>query len=267
MDASSASAGGAGAGDEVIVTREGGVTRVTIARPARRNALAEVHWRALDAAFREAATDGTRVLVLAGQPGAFSAGADLAELASLLGDPAAFRANAAVVQAAQQALADLPAATIAAIDGTCVGGGLGLALACDFRIATPRSRFAITPAKLGLVYSPADTARLVAAVGPVRARDLLLRGRPVEADEARAIGLVGELVAPESLEAMVAAQTAELLTLSPASIAGIKRVLAHLADPARVPREAAERAFLDAFDGADFAEGARAFLDKRPPRY
>lgn len=251
----------------MIVVREAAITRVAIARPARRNALAEVHWRALDAAFRAAASDGTRVLVLAGQPGAFSAGADLAELAGLLGDPAAFRANAALVQAAQQALADLPAATIAAIDGTCVGGGLGLALACDCRIATPRSRFAITPAKLGLVYSPADTARLVAAVGPARARDLLLRGRPVEADEALAIGLVGELVAPESLEATVAARIAEMLALSPASIAGIKRVLAHLAEPARVPREAADRAFLDAFDGADFAEGARAFLDKRPPRY
>lgn len=265
MEANQAS--DAAAAGEVLTTREAGVTRVTIARPARRNALAEAHWRALDAVFRTAARDGTRALVLCGQPGAFSAGADLAELATLLGDPAAFRANAAIVQGAQQALADLPAASLAAIDGTCVGGGLGLALACDFRIATPRSRFAITPAKLGLVYSPADTARLVAAVGPARARDLLIRGRTVEADEALAIGLIGEIVAPEALEATVTARVAELEALSPTSIAGIKRVLAHLADPARVPREAAERAFLDAFDGADFAEGARAFLDKRPPRY
>ncbi len=267
MDATSASAGGAGAGDELIVARQDGVTRVTIARPARRNALAEAHWRALDAAFRTAAGDGTRVLVLAGQPAAFCAGADLVELERLLGDPAAFLANAAVVQAAQQALADLPCATIAAIDGTCVGGGLGLALACDFRIATPRSRFAITPAKLGLVYSPADSARLIAAVGPARARDLLLRGRPVDADEALAIGLVGELVASEALDATIVERTAELLALSPTSIAGIKRVLAHLAEPTRVSREAAERAFVEAFDGADFAEGARAFLEKRAPRY
>lgn len=253
--------------DEIIVSVAGSVTTVTIARAARRNALAECHWLALERVFREAAAARTRVLVLAGQPGVYSAGADLAELAALLGEPAAFRANTEVVQTAQQALADLPAATIAAIDGICVGGGLGLALACDLRIATPRSRFAITPAKLGLVYSAADSARLVAAIGPARARDLLLRGRSVDAEEALAIGLVGELVAPETLEAMVTARSEELLALSPSSIAGIKRVLAHLADPTRTPLEVADQAFLEAFDGADFAEGARAFLDKRPPRF
>lgn len=253
--------------EEVLVARDGAVTRITLARPGKRNALATRHWLALEAAFGRAAVDGTRVLVLAGSSGAYSAGADLEELAGLLGDPKAYRGNAETVQRTQQALADLPCATIAAIDGLCVGGGLGLALACDFRLATPRSRFAITPAKLGLVYSPADTARLVAAVGPARARDLLLRARTVEADEALAIGLVGELVTPESLETTIGERTTELLALSPASIAGIKRVLAHLADPARVPREAAERAFLEAFDGADFAEGARAFLEKRAPRY
>lgn len=252
---------------DILVSASGHVLRVTLCRAARRNALAENHWRMLDQLFRDAATNGTRVMVLEGQPGVFSAGADLVELAGLMGDPAAFRANSALVQAAQQALAGLPAATIAAIDGACVGGGLGLALACDLRIATPRARFAITPARLGLVYSAADTARLVAAIGPARARDLLLRGRSVEADEALAIGLVGEIVPSETLASVVAARTAELRSLSPASIAGIKRVLAHLSDPARIPREEADRVFHEAFDGADFAEGARAFLDKRAPRF
>lgn len=254
------------AGD-ILVASSGNVLHVTICRAARRNALGEDHWRLLEQLFRDAAASRTRVLVLAGQPGVFSAGADLVELAGLMGDPAAFRANSALVQAAQQTLADLPTATIAAIDGACVGGGLGLALACDLRIATPRARFAITPARLGLVYSAADTARLVAAIGAARARDLLLRGRSVEADEALAIGLVGEIVPSESLESVVAARTAELLAMSPASIAGIKRVLAHLADPTRTAREEADRAFHEAFDGADFAEGARAFLDKRAPRF
>jgi enoyl-CoA hydratase len=253
--------------EDILVSSCGAVLHVTLCRAARRNALAECHWRRLDQVFRDAALNRTRVLVLAGQPGAFSAGADLAELAGLMGDPAAFRVNSTIVQTAQQALADLPAATIAVIDGVCVGGGLGLALACDLRIATPRARFAITPARLGLVYSAADTARLVAAIGPARARDLLLRGRSVDADEALALGLVGEIISPEALDSQVAARAAELLAMSPASIAGIKRVLAHLADPVRISREEADRAFHEAFDGADFAEGARAFLDKRAPRF
>lgn len=255
----------AAANDNVAVAREGAVLHVRIQRPARRNALATADWAALADAF--AGIGAARVLVLSGVPGAFSAGADIGELAELLREPARFVASNAVVQDAQRALARLPVATIAAIDGACVGGGLGLAVACDFRIATARSRFAITPAKLGLVYSPDDTRRLAALVGPARARELLLTGRVLDAAEAQAYGLLTRCVADDGLDAAVEALVAGLLEASPSAIAGIKQVLAHVAGDPAVDAGAARRAFDDAFHSADFAEGARAFLERRPPKF
>jgi enoyl-CoA hydratase len=252
-------------GPEVLVTRQGQVLGVRIQRPARRNSLASADWAALAAAFAD--PGDARVLVLSGVPGAFSAGADIGELASLLREPRRFAASNALVQDAQRALARLPLATIAAIDGACIGGGLGLAVACDFRIATARSRFAVTPAKLGLVYSPEDTRRLAAVVGPARARELLLTGRVLDAAEAEAFGLLTRHVGEDGLDAAVDALAATLLAMSPASIAGIKQVLAHVAGDPTADADAARRAFDAAFHSADFAEGARAFLEGRPPEF
>lgn len=253
------------AAHNVAVERRGRVLRVSIQRPRHRNALAAADWSALAAAFAD--TGDARALVLCGVPGAFSAGADIGELAELLREPARFAANNALVQDTQRALASLPLPTIAAIDGVCVGGGLGLALACDFRVATTRSRFAITPAKLGLVYSADDTRRLVGAVGVARAKELLLAGRMLDAAEADAFGLLTRHVADDGLDAAVEALAGELLAMSPAAIAGIKRVLAHVGGDPAVDADAARRAFDEAFHGADFAEGARAFLERRPPDF
>jgi enoyl-CoA hydratase/carnithine racemase len=255
----------AAADHNLVVARQGPVLRVRIERPARRNALATADWAALAAAFAD--PGDARVLVLSGVPGAFSAGADIEELAELLREPTRFAASNALVQDAQRALARLPLATIAAIDGACVGGGLGLALACDFRIATARSRFAITPAKLGLVYGADDTRRLVGAVGAARAREMLLTGRLLDAAEADAFGLLTRRVADDGLDAAVDALAAALLAMSPSAIAGIKQVLAHVTGDPAVDADAARRAFDDAFHSADFAEGARAFLERRPPKF
>jgi enoyl-CoA hydratase/carnithine racemase len=255
----------AAASDNVVVTRQGAVLQVRIQRPARRNALSSADWAALAAAFAD--PGNARVLVLCGVPGAFSAGADIEELAELLREPARFAASNAVVQDTQRALARLPLATVAAIDGACVGGGLGLALACDFRIATARSRFAITPAKLGLVYSADDTRRLVGAVGVARAKEMLLTGRTLDAVEAEAFGLLTRRVPDEGLDAAVDELVGTLLTMSPSAIAGIKSVLAHVTGDAAVDAHTARRAFDDAFQSADFAEGARAFLERRPPTF
>lgn len=249
----------------VVVARDGALLRVGIQRPARRNALATADWAALEAAFAD--LGDARVLVLAGVPGAFCAGADIEELGELLHDRARFAANQAQIQRTQWLLERLPIPTIAAIDGVCVGGGLGLALACDFRVATPRSRFAITPAKLGLVYSPADTRRLVAAVGAVGARDLLLSGRMLDTTEAAAFGLLSRQAAEGSLDVAIAELSDTLLSMSASACAGIKRVVAHVAGDPAVDGAAAQRAFDEAFDSPDFAEGARAFLARRPPAF
>jgi enoyl-CoA hydratase len=255
--------------DPVISTqRDGALIRIAIQRPEKRNALASSHWAAIEAALDAAAASDARIVVLSGVPGAFSAGADIDELGQLLAEPQAFADNNALVQRTQRKLQQLPQTTIAVIDGACVGGGLGLALACDLRLASARSRFAITPAKLGLVYSADDSARLVHAVGMARARELLLTGRLLDAPTAAAWGLVNTLC--EDADALAAAQDAlveSLRATSGAARSGIKTVLAHVGGDRDVDAAAAAAAFNDAFHSADFAEGAAAFLAKRAPSF
>lgn len=243
------------------------VAWLSIKRPAKRNALATVHWAALERCLAEIHAGTAKLLVLEGVPGAFSAGADIEELGGLLTESGAFAASNAQVQRTQLALQRSPLTTIAAIDGACVGGGLGLALACDFRIGTARSRFALSPAKLGLVYSPEDSRRLVNTVGLARAREMLLAGRLLDAPTALAWGLLNRMVNDGELETVLARMLTELQQTSASARAGIKQVLAWLGGDDRVDHAAATAAFNDAFGSTDFAEGSSAFLAKRPPQF
>lgn len=251
----------------IACTIDGPVARITLQRPHKRNALATRHWAAIEVALDEIVHSAAHVLILSGVPGAFSAGADIDELGQLLSAPSAFAANNNQVQRTQLALQRLPQTTIAVIDGVCVGGGLGLALACDLRLASQRSRFAITPAKLGLVYSPDDTRRLVHAVGMARARELLLTGRLLDAATALQWGLLHEVVEDAKLDEALAGCLQGLLATSGQARRGIKQVLGYLGGDIGIPAAHAQAAFEAAFASDDFAEGARAFLEKRPARF
>lgn len=254
--------------DEVIrCTVADAVAHIVIARPEKRNALATRHWAALEAALETVQASAAHVLVLSGSPGAFSAGADIDELGEMLAEPARFVASNAVVQRTQLTLQRLPQTTLAVIDGACVGGGLGLALACDLRLASARSKFAITPAKLGLVYSADDSRRLVHAVGMARARELLLTGRLLDAATAAVWGLVHQVAEVDALADAEAAWVDGLRATSGQARRAIKTVLAHLGGDAGVDATQADAAFHEAFHSSDFAEGAAAFLGKRPPQF
>lgn len=254
--------------DKVIsCSMHGRVARIAIRRPDKRNALANRHWEALEAALATVRGSPADILVLTGVPGAFSAGADIDELGQLLARPGAYAAGNAVVQRTQLALQRLPQTTLAVIDGACVGGGLGLALACDLRLASARARFAITPAKLGLVYSADDSRRLVHAVGMARARALLLTGRLLDASTAADWGLVHQLAEVDALEAAEAALLEGLCATSGQARRGIKTVLGHLGGDATIDAAQAAAAFDGAFASSDFAEGAAAFLAKRAARF
>jgi enoyl-CoA hydratase/carnithine racemase len=246
---------------------EGAVGWIGLDRPARRNALRTADWQALGERCAEAVAIGLRALVLHGSGGAFCAGADIDELAAQLGSGAGFEESNRIVQATQLALERLPLPTLAMIDGACVGGGLGLALACDFRIASPRTRFALTPARLGLAYSPDDTARLVRTLGAARAKQLLMLGVAVDAEHARSWGLVDQVVDVDELEATATGLAQRLAEGPPAALAAIKRVIAHAAGDPGIDRAEAERLFAQAFGSAEFAEGAAAFLERREPRF
>ncbi len=253
-------------------TREGPLARLSVQRAEKKNAFTEAMWRKLHEACATLAAeqdhpDAARVLILQGQPGAFCAGADIEELTGMLQKPAVLAANNAIVAQAQQALQRLPLPTLALIDGPCFGGGFGIAAACDFRIGTPRSSFAVTPARLGLLYSVEDTRRLLGLLGPSRTRRLLLRGERLDAATALSWGVLDTVVESDALAATGAQWAADLATQSPTSMAGIKATLGLLGGYGETDEAQVRATFDAAFTGPDFAEGAAAFLQRRAPRF
>ena len=241
---------------------DGPVARLLIDRADRRNAMTTAMFAALPALIAEAVASPARVILLASAtPGIFCAGADIGELSANANNVASRTANQSVINAAQADLTRAAKPVIAFIDGDCVGGGCGLALAADIRIATPRARFGITPAKLGLVYPLHDTKLLVDLVGPGQAKRILFTGALIDADEALRIGLI-DLIA-ENPDAMIETIAAN----SPDSTRGTKAMIRRILDGQVADDADTLATFVQAFDGDDFREGVAAFLAKRPPSF
>lgn len=242
---------------------------LTLNRPERRNAVTSAMWQAVPQFAAQLEADSSiRVALLrgAGQE-AFSAGADIAEMHTALAHPERMQQMQAAVQDAQDVWARLPLPTIAVIHGACAGGGCGLALSCDIRLAAEDSFFSIPPAKLGLVYSLADTKRLVDLVGPSFAKEMLFTGRRVSAREAYDCGLVNHLFPAEMLIGAARDFALGIAANAQNSVRGAKRVVGALVDGV-VSETAETRAWYDeAFATPEFAEGARAFVEKRKPRF
>jgi enoyl-CoA hydratase/carnithine racemase len=183
----------------------------------------------------------------------------------MAGGPAWRKRNQAAIRRTQVTLARAPKPTIAAVDGDCIGGGCGLALACDLRVASPRARFGITPAKLGLVYPLHDTKLLVDVVGPAQAKRLLYTAGLIDAREAHRIGLVDILA--DDLASAVGELTTSIAAASPHSQRASKAIIRRILDGTVDDDPASSTEFDDAFQGEDFREGVAAFLGKRAPRF
>ena len=252
---------------EIFLLFEPPFARIILNRPERRNAITRAMWRALPAirAGIEARED-LLVALVEGEGAHFSAGADIAELGEVYRDAAATRDYGDAVQDGLKALMRLDRPTLAILRGVAVGGGLGLALACDLRFCAADAHLAVTPAKLGLVYGHAETRRLAELVGPSRAKDLLFTARRIETDEALAIGLIDRRI-ETALQETALGYARGLAELSQASIRGCKRavdaVAAGMSEETPAYRALTEAA---AF-GPDFAEGRAAFAEKRAPRF
>lgn len=237
---------------------EGGVATVTIANSAKRNAMTAAMWRELPVLLAELARDrDVRALVLTGAGDHFCAGADIGELASI---NAAGEAN--LSSRAEAALAAFPRPTIAAIRGFCVGGGWQLAGACDVRFADPAARFAITPAKIGIVYPVSAIRRLVTLVGPATAKYLLYSADLISADHALRLGFLQEV--PGDLDARVRGYLDTLLSRSQFSHEAAKEIIDGFVDGTITPGRLAEWQEAS-LAGPDAAEGVAAFLERRPP--
>jgi enoyl-CoA hydratase/carnithine racemase len=204
-------------GDNVRVTRDGAIVTVTLDRPDRRNSLSDDMLRELGAAFAELRDDaGSRVVVVTGTPPVFSAGADApiskrmseAERREAFGRrKSQFRR---LFERANTILENLEQATICAINGHAVGGGWGLTLACDFRIAAAEAELWIPEVDLGVPLGVASTTRFVRLVGPARAKEIIMTCRRYPAAEALSLGLVHRVVPRAQLDQAVAELAAML---------------------------------------------------------
>ncbi len=247
---------------------DGALARVRFNAPARRNALNRATWRALpETCAAIAARAAALAVIVEGAGGHFSSGADIAEFDAVYRDAEATRDYIDSIQAALSALASLDRPTIAAIEGSAVGGGLAVALCCDLRFVGDDAHLAAPPAKHGLVYGPIETSRLIALVGPARAKDLLFSGRRVAPAEALAIGLVDRVVPAAELKSSVEDYAAALARLSQRSIRGAKRIVDALASGLALDSAPLREAVEDAALGEDFREGRAAFAAKRAPRF
>ena len=250
----------------IMVAERASIKTITLNRPERRNAMTPEMQEELIATMEDAAAGGCRVLVLAGAGEAFCSGLDLSALQATREQSAAeYRADAERIARLFRTLYELPQPTIAAVDGAAIAGGTGLAIICDFTLATPAAKFGFTETRIGFVPALVS-AYLALQIGDKRSRDLLLTGRLFDAEEAYRLGLVNEIVPPEDLAQRVQLLAEVLIANSSQSLRATRQLMA-----------AQNKAWLDAAtaeaiavstqarETEDFREGVAAFLEKRKP--
>ena len=250
--------------DAVTMDRDGAVATIRLNRPHKRNALNGEMWRLLMELVEAADNDvEVKVIVVTGEGGAFAAGADIEEFGPAMTDSAAGEVARDITYRAQMGLRRAAKPTLAKIRGACVGGGCGIALACDLRFADTSARFGIPAGKLGLIYTVADTKRLVDVVGQARAKDMLYTGRIFGASEAHDYGLVDWLLVPADLDKAVADYAAQICEASQFSARAAKGIIHAILDGVTDDTPETRTLFVEAFKGVDFKEGRAAFLEKR----
>ncbi len=249
---------------------EGPIGRLVVANPARRNAVALDMWKAIPGAVAalEAHPD-VRVIVVRGDGDlAFVSGADISEFSTVRRDAESARAYEASNAEAFAALKHVAKPTIAMIRGFCLGGGMGLAVACDLRVAAADAVFGIPAARLGVGYPPDCIGDVVAAVGPQRAKELFFTARRLTAREAFDIGLLAAVFPVESLENEVFDLANGIAHNAPLTIRAAKAAIEAVVAGTIGARRDELVALTDAcFASADFAEGRTAFLDKREAKF
>lgn len=247
--------------------RRGAVALLTLDRPEALNALDRATLEALGTRVRELAGDpSVRSLVVTGEGRAFAAGADIAEMRGLT--PTQAEDFSRLGHETFAALEALPVPTIAAVNGYALGGGCELACACDWIYASEKARFGQPEVNLGILPGFAGTQRLVRRVGIGWARELILTGAPIKAEEALRIGLANRIFPPEQLLAAALAVGETIAGKGPLAVAQAKRVILEGQDAdARVAGALERAAFGLVFSTRDREEGMAAFLEKRDPEF
>lgn len=242
------------------------ILQVTFNRPEARNAMTFAMYDRLAQIARDAnRDDALRAIVFRGAGGkAFVSGTDIAQFRDFKNDADAL-AYEQRISTVIDAVARIRVPTVAAIDGSCVGGGFAIASACDLRIATPGSKFGFPVAKgLGNCLSMTTLTALVALVGAGRATELLFTARLVEAPEAQALGLIHEIAAGDAFDARVAELAQMVASYAPLTLRATKEALRRMRE--RMIPEGSDLMTM-CYGSADFKEGVAAFLEKRAARW
>jgi len=258
----------------MIRSRPGRVWRLTLSRPDARNAVSGPMLEELARGLGDAAADPeARVVVLDGEGPDFSAGADLAELEAATAISAAIDYG----QALEEVLSSVeqhPLPVFAAVHGAALGAGCQLAVAADLAVGAEDATFGIPAGRLGVVLDFENTQRLVLAVGPKRAAEILLTGRTLSGTEAATWGLVAEAVPRDHLADRVQDLAEQLAARAPLSVRGAKRAIGEVLANLSVDRAVEGFRLTDfdmmaaqAFASDDLKEGLRAFRERRPPRF
>jgi enoyl-CoA hydratase/carnithine racemase len=252
----------------MIADKEGAIGWMLFNNPARHNAVSMDMWQAVPEILSEFERDpDIRVVVLAGAGGkAFVSGADISEFGEQRSSPEQIRKYNATSGEANEAIIRCSKPTIAMIEGYCIGGGLGVALCCDLRLAADNSRFAVPAAKLGLGYAYPGIKRLADVVGPSFAKEIFFTARQFDASEALQMGLVNRVRPAAELRNYVAEYARVIGENAPLTITSVKRSVNEACkDPDARDLEAAQRAVDACFSSQDYIEGRTAFMEKRRP--
>lgn len=254
--------------DRVIARIDGPVGWITFNNPARRNAMSQDMWEAVPLALdRMEADPAVRVIVLRGTGDkAFVAGADISQFNELRSSPETVAKYDAISDEASRRIAKSPKPTIAMIRGYCIGGGVGIAVCCDMRIASEDAKFGVPATRLGLGYGPSGVKRLMDLVGPSHVKEIFYTARHFSAAEARDMGLVNRVLPDSDLDAYVAGYCATIAENAPMTMRAVKRTVEELLtlSPAANLAEC-DRLVAECFASADYIEGRTAFMEKRRP--
>jgi enoyl-CoA hydratase/carnithine racemase len=253
----------------VLTEDRGAVRHVVLNRPEKRNAFHDELVLATGTALRDAADDPeVRCVVLRGAGPIFSSGMDLGALAALAERPEQLRAFRRHCIDAWNLAEEMPKPVICAIHGACIGGALELALACDLRVLASDAVVGMPETRIGLIPDVGGSSRLPQVVGLGRAKELVMTGKLIGAEEAERIGLANRVAAPEEVDGAVQQLVDELLACAPLAVGLAKRVMDASARPALAATLELEVVSQErCAASADFAEGARAFAEKRQPAF
>ncbi len=253
---------------KMLARKEGAIGWMTFNNPARHNAVSLDMWKAVPPILDALEADPeikSIVLTGAGEK-SFVAGADISQFEQARSSPDKVQEYEDISTTAFERIASCKLPTIAMIEGYCIGGGLGIALACDLRIAAPGSTFGIPAAKLGLAYPLSSTKRLVDIVGPSAAKEIFFTARRFTHDEAFSMGLINRVLPKAELESYVRATCAQIDGNAPLTVRNEKNIVDEIVRASSdFDEKLCMRLISDCFASDDYAEGRTAFMEKATP--